>query len=1280
MNGGTITLTGDPADPFEEGQAGNVFLGIDSTGVFIVNGGVFTAKGIALDNRGASEGEDTLEINGGIVNIGANGIGSDENTANTATYEVRLSGGTLRATASWASNLETTLVSGGAGINYDTIGNTITLNGAVKGTGGLNKSGPGSLILTGPNTYSGATAINGGTIEIGNGGTSGALGTGAVTINAGSTLAYKRTDALTIEGQVSGVGTITVDTGTLRLANANGSAAATVAGGATLGAVGTMSGIMVNAGGNLEAGVSGAGTLTASSVNLVGSTLRLTVGASNTKLVVTDSNGFQATGANTIQISAINLTPGTYTLIDYAGTIGGGGFPSFTLSGFPARAIGGMVHNVAGTSIDLNVTAIDFPKWTGTLNGTWDGVIQNWQLVSGGTATNYQNFDGLLFDDTATGTTAIDVTSAFTPSAVTFNNTTKTYTLTGAGGIGGDTGLIKQGTGRVVLATTNTYTGPTNVQAGILQFGDGLVGSIAATPITIATGATVELNLVSNFNSLTTVNGTLRTIGSGTFEIGGALLSGSGPLNIAGTETHVVSIGNQGAFDGPITITGGTLRATGTQALGSATGTTTITDGGTLDVNNLDLGAEHIFAIGAGAGGSGAIVNNAGGTIFNLHRVTLTGPTSFGGTGRWDIRQTGVTTELLDLAGFKLTKVGGNQVSVVNVDITPGDIDINGGTFSVEDTTTVQGAGTITLNPGGSLGLWVNKPGELTRNIVAAGGSITELGSNGVTTVDSPISLQADLSVTVINANTVLNLVGNLTESGGARVLNVNGPGRLVLTGNNTWTGGTNVFSGSLQIGNFGGTTGNIGTGPLVLNGMLVTARSDGFTFTEDINPGGPNGGLTLAGDGTVNLAAGVDLQLNDLHFGINDINDTGGGTLNIANGNSIVVQNAVIVGNSGGGGGASVGIINQTGGSINVNAQGPDGRNFVIGHWPQGQGTYNQSGGALNSPNISMAISWDGSGAYNLSGGTASVRGLRFGHNGGQSGVFNLTGGTLTLGDQGIWEENAGLPNDINLGGGTIAASVDTNIFLPTELTGTNGNVTFNTSGYSLSVSGSMSGSGGFTKTGAGALVLTAENTHTGAMTVSEGTLRVNNTTGSATGSGNVTIAAGARLEGAGTIGDGVGPITAALNGKLAPGNSAGTLTMNLGTGTLNLTGAVTLTGTGALEFELGTVSDLVLLTSGSLTIGPGLLEFDDFLFTLLDGVTEGDYVLFNSNTPINGTLGANVTGLLAPGLTGTLQFADGTNDLILHVIPEPGSVSAMIAGLGLLLGLRRHRRTTSS
>jgi fibronectin-binding autotransporter adhesin len=1276
LNGGTFTVAGDPADPFAEGQAGNVFLGIDSTGILIVNNGVFTSKGITLDNRAATGGEDTLEINGGVVNLGANGIVS-QNAGNPGTYEVRLRGGTLRATASWTSNLETTLASGGTGIVYDTNGNVITLSGAVRGPGGLTKSGVGTLILTGDNNYSGGTTITAGTVNVGSGGNSGSLGVGPVVINGGTSLDFNRTDSLTVPGAVSGTGSVNVNSGALRLANVSGSLTVTVANGATFGAGGTVGTVTAGNAAVLEAGVAGTGDFTTSTLTINDGTLRVSVGTGTTKFVVTNPGGFVPNGATTISLNAIGLGVGTFPIIDYTGTIGGAGFAGLTLVGLPSRAIGGLVHNTTGTSVDLNVTAIDRPKWTGAIDGNWDTTTQNWQLVTLGGPATYINLDEVLFDDTASGTTTINLATSVTPTAVTFNNPAKTYTLSGAGGIGGATGLTKQGAGRTILATANTYTGSTNVEAGILQIGDGSTGSLSGTTVTIGTGAAVELNVAGAYATPTTGPGTLRTIGVNNFDLAAGILSGNGLLNIAGAATQVISVANQAIYDGDITITAGMLRATGPQALGTTVKPTVIMDGGGLDVNDQDLGAEHVVVIGNGPGGNGAIVNNGGGTVFNLHRVTLAGPASFGGTGRWDIRDGGIPGQLLDLSDFKLTKVGANQVSLVNIDITPGDIDINSGTFSIEANSNVGPGGTITLNPGGTLGLWVNNAGRLTRNIVANGGSITELGSAGTTTVDSPLSLQANLDFNVNNAATVFNYVGNITEAGGPRTVNVNGPGRLVLLGNNSWTGGFNVNSGTLQVGN-GGTAGTLGSGPGTVNGTLVLGRSDGIALTSSINAGGPAGNMILVGGGVVTLANGVDLKLNDLNFGVNGQNDTVGGTLRIADGNNILVQNTLVMGNSAGAGGPNVGVIEQTGGTLQVNAPDTDGRNFVLGHWPQGQGTYNQSGGTLISPNISMAISWDGSGTYNLSNGLASVRGLRFGHSAGQAGVFNLTGGTLELGDQGIWEQNPAFPNDINFGGGTIVAATNTEIRLPAELTGVNGNVVFNTSGLALTVSGALSGAGGYVKTGLGTMTVTSPNIYTGGTIVDGGTLLVNNPLGSGTGSGNVDVAPGSTLGGNGFIGQG-GSVVVTVDGKLAPGSTVGTLTMNLGTGILNVTGAVAGPATAALEFDLGVTSDLVQLTSGALTIGAGTLEFDDFLFTISGVLAQGDYVLFDTTLPIVGTLGLNTTGSLAGGLTGTLQFADGTNDLILHVVPEPTTTSALLGGLGMLLAGRRRRRNAA-
>lgn len=84
------------------------------------------------------------------------------------------------------------------------------------------------------------------------------------------------------------------------------------------------------------------------------------------------------------------------------------------------------------------------------------------------------------------------------------------------------------------------------------------------------------------------------------------------------------------------------------------------------------------------------------------------------------------------------------------------------------------------------------------------------------------------------------------------------------------------------------------------------------------------------------------------------------------------------------------------------------------------------------------------------------------------------------------------------------------------------------------------VAGAGSIRKTGAGTLVLTGENTFTGGVTVADGTLRASNTSGSATGTGNVRVNAGAMLLGTGSI---AGSVIVDAGAVLAPGDSTGTL-----------------------------------------------------------------------------------------------------------------------------------------
>ena len=92
-----------------------------------------------------------------------------------------------------------------------------TIAGNVSGNGSLVQAGPGLLIATGSNTYAGSTTVSGGSLQIGNGGTSGSI-PGDILNNAA--VIYSRSDNVTLVNAISGTGTTYVNAGTLQVGNA----------------------------------------------------------------------------------------------------------------------------------------------------------------------------------------------------------------------------------------------------------------------------------------------------------------------------------------------------------------------------------------------------------------------------------------------------------------------------------------------------------------------------------------------------------------------------------------------------------------------------------------------------------------------------------------------------------------------------------------------------------------------------------------------------------------------------------------------------------------------------------------------------------------------------------------------------------------------------------------------------------------------------------------------------------------------------------------------------
>jgi subtilase-type serine protease len=129
------------------------------------------------------------------------------------------------------------------------------------------------------------------------------------------------------------------------------------------------------------------------------------------------------------------------------------------------------------------------------------------------------------------------------------------------------------------------------------------------------------------------------------------------------------------------------------------------------------------------------------------------------------------------------------------------------------------------------------------------------------------------------------------------------------------------------------------------------------------------------------------------------------------------------------------------------------------------------------------------------------------------------------------------------------------------------------NTQGYNSVWSNNISGIGGFSKAGAGILVLTGLNTYTGDTTITGGVLRVDGSIATS----NLTVTSGATLQGVGSVGN------TSMAGILSPGNSVGTLTVN---GSLNLLAG----STYRYEIDANQQGDLVVV-SGRATIADGAI-----------------------------------------------------------------------------------------
>jgi autotransporter-associated beta strand protein len=259
----------------------------------------------------------TLNLTGGILSATNSGyfcLGDGSSVNSLASTAPSIISAAIRIREGNTNNLlKFSVDDGPAAIDLSVSGALSSYNAASPGAAwGLEKAGMGTMSLTGANTYVGTTVVSEGTLQVGDGGTSGNLGTGSVTNNAA--LVFNRSDATTVPNLISGTGTLTKSgTGTLTLPGPNTYTGATTITEGRLMLSGPLASTVVVNGGTLEA----SGTPVTSGGLTLGSLGNFAIVAGDTLSV-----GGEVTLAGTLDLAAASgLASGTrFTLLSKTGT------------------------------------------------------------------------------------------------------------------------------------------------------------------------------------------------------------------------------------------------------------------------------------------------------------------------------------------------------------------------------------------------------------------------------------------------------------------------------------------------------------------------------------------------------------------------------------------------------------------------------------------------------------------------------------------------------------------------------------------------------------------------------------------------------------------------------------------------------------------------------------------------------------------------------------------------------------------------------------------------
>ncbi len=1268
-------------------------------------------------NIGSYTGDRDVFIEAGVTLNVVSGNFSVTNGTTINNFWVQGNGSLTSSSGTLTANWGTT--------SYDTatdraIRVTIKDHGGSATALSLVKSGVGGLILTTANTYTGGTTINAGRISAQN---ASALGTGLVTVNSGAQAYLTAASTYANNFSIAGIGSTESagNLGAIRLENNT-----VVSGAVNLAGASRITVLTSTSTGTITGVISGSSSLEKTGAGTLGLSARNTFTGGTTVSAGTLSlNGGGGTGGTIRGVVTVNAGA---TLRLNAGDVTGYATDSTRLStinlngtGVTPGSIGAMhVSTIANQTLGSATLNLNGASVTGIVNSNLDffgGSSAINSLASATTSTisgvklNLRQSGGLTIN-VADGTAANDLEiSSVISNATGFSNNN----------------LTKAGAGTLVLSGNNTYSTSTIVNAGILR----ITGTNVA-PITVNRGATFNGASFGSTSGLLTMNAgaILAFDANGAFTSNGVNFAGA--TTLAHTQSLTVgnsydvlnygagSVANLGNLTGLRgTLTDDTVNKKIILTFGGVGLRTWNATSGTWDVLSTNNFAEGDLKF--ASGDTVAFNNPSANSVVNLVGSLMPTSISVANTNAYTFSGTG------SLAGASsLTKSGTGTLTLSNTTANTytGGTTIQGGVLSLgtggtgADTSTASalGTGTVAIESGATLRLWIQNSNtfSIANNLSINGGTL--LGEDGIYNMTGAVAVGASGATFQANWSGKTLTLSN-TISGAGPVTISNGPsstaGTVIFSGVNTYTGNTAITSGTLEIGGAGqlnsgayaGTISNAGTlrfnssanqslsgvisgtGSLVKNGTgtltlnAANTYSGGTTVNTGTlvvgNTGATNGRVTLNG-GNVNIANGVTYNVDGgLTFASNTnaILGTVSGTATLR---GFDVNSADVIVNTG---------VNATIASTVTTATNTYGIRYDV----NGTGTLTyggaitgngSAGSAVNAGTMiqgdSTAIWKRGTGDLILTGvstftagsgnAVTSVQDGRVILSGGNDrfptnsavylGATNNTSGKLVL--NGISQTITGLTN---IGTGAGNAVVGGNAVLSTLTIDNSKNYTF---GGRIGGTGANENNIALVKSGSGVLTLSGANTYTGNTLVSGGTLDV---TGSIAAGSTITIGTAGRLTGTGTIG---GNVIVTGNGVVALTGAGNIL------GTLGVSGG-TWTNSGSVSGAITSSSNSFTIDNGAtITAGGGLNVIGGTLAGT--GTFNGDVSYTSSDSSDFGGVIAGTNKSLtmnAPNATFTLRGANTytgattINGGTLEVIGSTSSASAVSVGTaGALAG----------